>query len=57
MNAHPTAAAAGTIDIGGDLTVNRMGFGAMRITGPASGASRLARIRPSPRSGGWWNSA
>ncbi len=28
-----TAAAAGTIDIGGDLTVNRMGFGAMRITG------------------------
>ncbi len=34
MNAHPTAAAAGTIDVGGDLTVNRMGFGAMRITGP-----------------------
>jgi pyridoxine 4-dehydrogenase len=29
----PSAAAAGTIDIGGDLTVNRMGFGAMRITG------------------------
>jgi pyridoxine 4-dehydrogenase len=28
-----TAAAAGTIDVGGDLTVNRMGFGAMRITG------------------------
>ncbi len=28
-----SAAAAGTIDIGGDLTVNRMGFGAMRITG------------------------
>ena len=27
------AAAAGTIDIGGDLTVNRLGFGAMRITG------------------------
>jgi len=27
------AAAAGTIGIGGDLTVNRMGFGAMRITG------------------------
>lgn len=33
MNAQPTAAAAGTIDIGGDLTVNRMGFGAMRVTG------------------------
>jgi pyridoxine 4-dehydrogenase len=28
-----TAAAAGTIAIGGDLTVNRLGFGAMRITG------------------------
>ena len=24
---------AGTIDVGGDLTVNRLGFGAMRITG------------------------
>jgi aryl-alcohol dehydrogenase-like predicted oxidoreductase len=33
MNATPTAAAAGTIEIGGDLTVNRLGFGAMRITG------------------------
>jgi aryl-alcohol dehydrogenase-like predicted oxidoreductase len=28
------AIAAGTIDLGGDLTVNRLGFGAMRITGP-----------------------
>ena len=28
-----SAAAAGTIDIGGDLTVNRLGFGAMRVTG------------------------
>ena len=27
------AAAAGTLTIGGDLTVNRMGFGAMRLTG------------------------
>jgi aryl-alcohol dehydrogenase-like predicted oxidoreductase len=34
MNARVTAAAAGTIDVGGDLTVNRLGFGAMRITGP-----------------------
>lgn len=33
MKAKPSAAAAGTIDIGGDLTVNRLGFGAMRITG------------------------
>jgi pyridoxine 4-dehydrogenase len=29
-----TAAAAGTVDVGGDLTANRLGFGAMRITGP-----------------------
>ncbi len=34
MNSQLTAAAAGTMDIGGDLTVNRLGFGAMRITGP-----------------------
>jgi pyridoxine 4-dehydrogenase len=27
------AGQAGTIDVGGDLTVNRLGFGAMRITG------------------------
>jgi pyridoxine 4-dehydrogenase len=33
MSAQPSAASAGTITIGGDLTVNRMGFGAMRITG------------------------
>jgi pyridoxine 4-dehydrogenase len=33
MSAQPSAAAAGTIGIGGDLTVNRLGFGAMRITG------------------------
>src|SRR6201997_1636017 len=29
-----TAAASGTFKIGGDLTVHRLGFGAMRITGP-----------------------
>jgi aryl-alcohol dehydrogenase-like predicted oxidoreductase len=28
-----TAADAGTIDLGADLTVNRLGFGAMRLTG------------------------
>jgi pyridoxine 4-dehydrogenase len=33
MSDELTAAAAGTISIGGDLTVNRMGFGAMRVTG------------------------
>jgi aryl-alcohol dehydrogenase-like predicted oxidoreductase len=45
------AAAAGTITLGGDLTVNRMGFGAMRITGPgiwgppADKAAALATLR------------
>jgi len=34
MSGSITATAAGTIDLGGDLTVNRLGFGAMRITGP-----------------------
>jgi pyridoxine 4-dehydrogenase len=29
----PNAAGAGTLDLGGDLTVHRLGYGAMRITG------------------------
>jgi aryl-alcohol dehydrogenase-like predicted oxidoreductase len=29
-----SAAASGTFTLGGDLTVNRLGYGAMRITGP-----------------------
>src|ERR1700737_4126345 len=29
-----SAASSGTISLGGELTVNRFGFGAMRITGP-----------------------
>ena len=33
QSARQNAAAAGTFDIGGDLRVNRLGFGAMRITG------------------------
>jgi pyridoxine 4-dehydrogenase len=33
MAGQPDASAAGVIDVGGDLTVNRMGFGAMRVTG------------------------
>jgi len=51
MSAQPSAAAAGTIDIGGDLTVNRLGFGAMRITGsgiwgePPSRDQALATLR------------
>ncbi len=30
----PNAAHAGTFRIGGDIEINRLGFGAMRITGP-----------------------
>lgn len=30
----PTTNQAGTFLLGGDLTINRMGFGAMRVTGP-----------------------
>src|SRR5215469_7284186 len=33
MTAEANAASAGTIEIGGDMVVHRMGFGAMRITG------------------------
>jgi pyridoxine 4-dehydrogenase len=46
-----SAAAAGTFTIGGDLTVNRMGYGAMRITGagvwgpPADKRAALATLR------------
>jgi aryl-alcohol dehydrogenase-like predicted oxidoreductase len=46
-----SAAAAGVFTIGGDLTVNRMGYGAMRITGqgiwgaPADKAAALATLR------------
>src|SRR5207344_1694943 len=34
MTSPASAAAAGTIEIGGDMVVRRLGFGAMRITGP-----------------------
>ncbi|HUH62483.1 MAG TPA: aldo/keto reductase [Terracidiphilus sp.] len=46
-----TASAAGTFAIGGDLTVNRLGFGAMRVTGkgiwgpPADKTAALATLR------------
>jgi pyridoxine 4-dehydrogenase len=51
VTTQPTAAAAGTIDVGGDLTVNRLGFGAMRITGrgiwgePPSHSQAIATLR------------
>jgi pyridoxine 4-dehydrogenase len=46
-----SAAASGVFTIGGDLTVNRIGYGAMRITGqgiwgpPADKAAALATLR------------
>jgi len=53
----PTAAPSGTFDIGGDLTVNRLGFGAMRITGkgvwgePEDRAEALRVLRRLPALG------
>ena len=49
MNGKPTAAAAGKVDVGGDLTVNRLEFGAMRITGPGSWGDPPDRDRARPR--------
>lgn len=49
--ATPSANQAGTITLGGELTVNRLGFGAMRITGqgvwgpPKDRAAALAVLR------------
>ena len=34
MSRNPSAASAGTFRIGGELEIHRLGFGAMRITGP-----------------------
>lgn len=51
MSNAPSAAAAGTFSLGGDLTVNRLGYGAMRITGkgiwgpPEDRAAALAVLR------------
>ena len=53
MNQEQTisAAAAGTVTVGGDLTVNRMGYGAMRITGtgiwgpPADKVAAIATLQ------------
>jgi hypothetical protein len=39
MNAMPTAAAAGKIDGGGDLRMNRLGFGVTRIAAGDLGRS------------------
>lgn len=51
MTDNPSAAVAGTIDVGGDMTVNRLGYGAMRITGtgiwgdPPDRAAAVAVLR------------
>ena len=53
----PTAAAAGHFRVGGDITVNRLGFGAMRITGkgiwgePANPEGARATLRALPELG------
>jgi aryl-alcohol dehydrogenase-like predicted oxidoreductase len=53
----PLAAATGTITIGDDLTVNRMGFGAMRLTGkgiwgpPADRQEAIRVLRRAPELG------
>jgi aryl-alcohol dehydrogenase-like predicted oxidoreductase len=55
--AQASAHASGTFKIGGDLTVNRLGFGAMRITGsgiwgePADRNAALATLRRLPELG------
>ena len=45
MNSRPSASAAGTVTVGGYLVLNRLGFGAMRITGQG---------RPGPPGPGRW---
>lgn len=48
---NPLAGSSGTVSLGGELTVNRLGFGAMRLTGngiwgpPKDPASALAVLR------------
>jgi pyridoxine 4-dehydrogenase len=57
MSATPNAAASGQFSIGGDLNVNRLGFGAMRITGdgiwgpPADRAEALRTLKRLPELG------
>jgi aryl-alcohol dehydrogenase-like predicted oxidoreductase len=57
MSETPNAAASGQFAIGGDLTINRLGFGAMRITGegvwgpPADRAEALRTLKRLPELG------
>ena len=56
-NLEPNAAQSGTFNIGGDLSVNRLGFGAMRVTGegvwgdPPDREAALATLRRVPELG------
>ncbi|ADP71398.1 aldo/keto reductase [Rhodomicrobium vannielii ATCC 17100] len=55
--ATPNAAAAGTFKIGGDIEINRLGFGAMRITGdgifgpPSDKAGSIRTLKRLPELG------
>lgn len=57
MSSHSSVQASGQFRIGGDITVNRLGFGAMRITGkgiwgdPADPAAARATLRRVPELG------
>jgi pyridoxine 4-dehydrogenase len=57
MSQSVSASASGQFKIGGDITVNRLGFGAMRITGqgiwgePADPAAALATLKRLPELG------
>jgi pyridoxine 4-dehydrogenase len=56
MSHSVSASAAGQFKIGGDITVNRLGYGAMRITGkgiwgePANRPAALATLKRSRNS-------
>ncbi len=55
--ASPNAARSGTFKIGGDVAINRLGYGAMRITGqgiwgePANKAEALRTLKRLPEPG------
>ena len=57
MASQPNAAASGQFRVGGDIAVNRLGFGAMRVTGkgiwgqPADPAAAKATLRRVPELG------
>jgi aryl-alcohol dehydrogenase-like predicted oxidoreductase len=57
MASQPNAAASGQFRVGGDITVNRLGFGAMRVTGkgiwgqPADPAGARATLKRVPELG------